>query len=98
MGESTAKLTSAEISNLWMNYQNDTMAKSVMSYFVAHMEDNDIRSVFEYALNISDRHIVKVTEFLKTENYPIPVGFTDNDVNLDAPPFIYRHSVSSLYP
>ncbi|MDC3412934.1 DUF3231 family protein [Terrihalobacillus insolitus] len=100
MKKSKIQLTAAEISNLWMNYQNDTMAGCVVTYFLANMEDQEIQSIFKYALNISNRHIEKVTEIFKQENYPIPVGFTDNDVNLDAPRLfsdnLYLHYILNM--
>ncbi|TFB18510.1 DUF3231 family protein [Filobacillus milosensis] len=100
MGNSTVKLTAAEISNLWMNYQNDTMAGCVIKYFLANMEDEETRSIFEYALKISYQHIEKVTEIFKQECYPIPVGFTDEDVRLDAPrlfsDILYLHYILNM--
>jgi hypothetical protein len=79
------ELTSAEISNLWISYQNDSMAICGIQFFLAHIEDTDIQSILEYALKISQEHIQKVKQVLMTENYPIPQGFTEHDLNLDAP-------------
>lgn len=80
-----AELTASEISNLWVSYQNDTMAKCVLRQFIATCDDESTRSILEYALSISEMHIQKVTEILNCEGYPIPVGYTDHDVNMDAP-------------
>ncbi|GAA0428844.1 hypothetical protein GCM10008983_01480 [Lentibacillus halophilus] len=79
------KLTASEISNLWTSYQNDSMAICGLKYFLANIEDQDIRSVLEYALDISKQHIQRVTDIFQSENYPVPVGFTDHDVNVEAP-------------
>jgi hypothetical protein len=79
------RLTSAEIANLWTQYINDSMAACVISYFLAKVEDKDIREILEAALGLSHSHLEKVTGFFEKENYPIPVGFTKEDVNLDAP-------------
>lgn len=79
------ELTASEISNLWTSYQNDTMAKYVLQHFIANCDDEEIRSVLEYALSISELHIEKVTKILNEEGYPIPVGYTDDDVNMNAP-------------
>lgn len=78
-------LTSAEISNLWISFQNDSMAICAIRHFLAHCDDKEIQSILEYALAISKLHIKKVTEIFKAEGYPIPVGFTDKDVNIEAP-------------
>jgi hypothetical protein len=78
-------LTTSEISNLWTSYQNDSMAICALKYFLANSEDKDIQSILKYALNISQQHVEKVAEILKKEGCPIPIGFTNQDVNLDAP-------------
>lgn len=79
------ELTAAEISNLWTSYQNDSMAACGIKYFLTHIENDDIRSVLEYALKISEQHVRAVTQIFKEENYPVPQGFTEYDVNLDVP-------------
>jgi spore coat protein CotF len=78
-------LTSSELANLWVSYLNDTMAICGIKYFLANIQDEQIRSVLEYALKISQRHVQKVTKIFNEEDYPIPQGFTEKDVNLDAP-------------
>jgi hypothetical protein len=83
--ERNVKLTAAEIANLWTSYQNDTMAICVIQYFLQHVEDEEIRSVLEYALHLSQQHIKEVTKTFNNESLPIPHGFKEKDVNLAAP-------------
>ncbi|WP_102347686.1 DUF3231 family protein [Bacillus sp. Marseille-P3661] len=80
------RLTSAEIANLWSQYINDSMSMWIIRYYIKNVQDPDIRSILEFALKLSQTHQEKVTGFLNDENYPIPQGFTSDDVNLDAPP------------
>ena len=84
--KSTVRLTSGEIGNLWTQYMNDSMATCVLSHTLQNTKDKEIYSVFEFALNLSKSHIEKIKEFLTEEKFPVPVGFTMDDVNLDAPP------------
>lgn len=79
------ELTSAEKGNLWTSYQNDSMAICGIHYFLQNIVDEDIRAVLEYALDISRQHVKKVKKIFSQENYPIPQGFTEHDVNLNAP-------------
>jgi hypothetical protein len=79
------RLTSAEIANLWTQYMNDSMAACVTSYFLEKAQDKDVRDILEYAFNLSKSHLAKIREFLQQENYPIPKGFTKEDVNYSAP-------------
>jgi hypothetical protein len=61
------------------------MASSVINYMLKKVEDQDIRSILEFALGLSKRHIQVIKEFFSVEGYPIPYGFSDGDVNLEAP-------------
>lgn len=79
------KLTSAELSNLWTSYQSDTMALCGFKYFLNNINDDQIRLTIEEAMKIAQKHIEKVTQLFNDENYPVPQGFTEHDVNLDAP-------------
>lgn len=78
------RLTSTEIACLWTTYMNDSAAICVFSYFINNIQDNDIKLVAEYALNISKKHIDMITDIFNTINHPIPLGFTKQDVNINA--------------
>ncbi|MBD2867264.1 DUF3231 family protein [Paenibacillus arenilitoris] len=82
--EHNIRLTSTEIAALWTTYQNDTLAKCVLSYFLSKVEDKEIKGVVELALSISETHIGQLTELFQSENFPIPLGFTGEDVNVNA--------------
>jgi hypothetical protein len=57
----------------------------VLSYFLSKVEDTEILSVVEYALEVSKKLIDEITTIFKEEKFPIPIGFTDRDVNVNAP-------------
>jgi hypothetical protein len=78
-------LVSTELANLWTQYMTDSMSVCVINYMLKKVEDTDIRSILEFSLSLSKRHIQVIKGFLDKENYPLPYGFTDEDVNLDAP-------------
>jgi spore coat protein CotF len=78
-------LTTGEISNLWTQYMNDTMAICVLKHSILHSQDKDVREILEYALNLAEQHIEKLQHMFKEENFPIPKGFTNEDVHLHAP-------------
>jgi len=63
----------------------DSMAICVYKYFLKIVENKEIKPVLEFALQLSESHITKIVAFLKKENFQIPIGFTENDVNLNAP-------------
>ncbi|PLT27908.1 DUF3231 family protein [Peribacillus deserti] len=80
------KLTMSELGNLWSQYMNDTMAVCVLRYFLSNVQDEKIKEILAFALGLSELHINKIKQFLSDDEYSIPVGFTDEDVNPSAPP------------
>lgn len=81
----TTQLTAAEIGTLWYQYMSDSMAFQMLMVFSLQVEDIEIRSVIEYAKELSQKHLVKISEMLSGESVPLPTGFTENDINPAAP-------------
>ncbi|MEH7275827.1 DUF3231 family protein [Neobacillus vireti] len=78
-------LTASEIGFLWAQYVNDTLATCVMSYFKNTCKDKEILPLIENSLSIAQNDITIIKDIFLKENHPIPVGFTEEDVNLNAP-------------
>lgn len=81
----TNRLTAAEVSALWLQYLGDSMAICVYKYFLNSVEDKEIKAILEFALESAESHVTKISEFLKSANFQVPIGFTENDVNVNAP-------------
>ncbi|MCJ7839518.1 DUF3231 family protein [Lederbergia sp. NSJ-179] len=79
------KLTSADIGKLWVAYMGNSLGERVLSYYLQHIDDKDIKKVLEFALNTSQSLLEKIKEIFIQENIPLPVGLTEEDVNFDAP-------------
>ncbi|MCL6574270.1 MAG: DUF3231 family protein [Bacillus sp. (in: Bacteria)] len=79
------RLTAPEIANLWSQYQNDTMAICIFKYMLKITEDTSIRPILEFSLGLATGHITIIKEFFMKEGFPIPHGFTNDDVDLTAP-------------
>lgn len=85
--EKNIRLTSAEISQLWAAYMNDSLAICTLSYFLKSVKDPEIKEVVQYALQLSETHTSKLDALFKQENFPIPYAFKlEEDVDLTAPP------------
>ncbi|RXT01948.1 DUF3231 family protein [Ammoniphilus sp. CFH 90114] len=80
------KLTTAEIANLWANYQTSTMTTCVLRYFLAIVKDESLQPSISYALELSQKHVSRLTAYFQEEGIPVPHGFTENDVNPNAMP------------
>ena len=78
------KLSSSELSVLWGSYMNESLENCMISYFLKNVEDADIRTVLEDASNLAKRNMKAVTDLFKEEKIPVPLGFTEQDVNLNA--------------
>ncbi|MFD1038920.1 DUF3231 family protein [Virgibacillus byunsanensis] len=78
-------LTSGEIASLWTTYQNETMTICGITYFLQHTDDDQIRSILEITLTLSQKHKEKITHLFGEEEYPVPQGFSEQDINLQAP-------------
>jgi hypothetical protein len=78
-------LTSAEMGKLWATYMGNSMAKCILSYYLQHVEDPDIKTLLENALKLTEDLLKITTEIFTKDNFPIPKGFGQEDVNLNAP-------------
>jgi hypothetical protein len=79
------KLTSAEMGKLWAIYMGNTMSKCVLSYFLQHVKDREIKEIIQHALHIGEGFLKDIKVIFNHDHFPIPIGFTEEDVNLGAP-------------
>lgn len=85
MKEHNIKLTSAETGVLWSSYMTESATIPVLTYFCKVVEDSEIKPLLEMALAKSTEHLTSLTKVFEQEQYPVPIGFSMEDVNLDAP-------------
>ncbi|GAB3058225.1 DUF3231 family protein [Virgibacillus ainsalahensis] len=79
------RLTSAEMGKLWTTYSGNTMSKCILTHYLQHIEDQDIKEVLNDALNLCNSFLKTIEEIFIQEKFPIPIGFTEGDVDLNAP-------------
>ena len=96
INEENIPLTASEIGFLWVQYINDSLNNCVMKYYKNICQDEEILTIIENSLSISEKGIKIISEIFSKENQPIPVGFTDEDVNVDAPR-LYSDSFILMY-
>lgn len=83
--DKTNPFSTFEMGKLWASYMGNSMSIQILSYFQQHCEDEDIKLLLENGLALSKDFVQRIEGFLKKENFPIPIGFTQEDVNLGAP-------------
>lgn len=80
-----SRLTAAEVGTLWAQYINATMTLCMFKYFLVKSEDEEIGQVLDFAQQIAQSKIQRIKGALESDNYSVPIGFTDSDVNVQAP-------------
>ncbi|KQL55297.1 sugar isomerase [Heyndrickxia shackletonii] len=68
---------------------NSSMEWCLITYFHHHMKDSEIKAILEQALSSSNKRLHYLRELFTQEGIPIPDGYTDQDINLEAPPLFY---------
>jgi hypothetical protein len=69
-----------------VQYLNDSSSICVLTYFLEKVEDQEIKPIIEYALELSKSHIKIITAILTEEKNVIPHGFSiEEDVDITAP-------------
>jgi hypothetical protein len=78
------RLTSSEIGTLWGEYVNGTMTDTVNRYMVTIIEDASIKAIFEDAIETFARQKKQLVTFIENEGFPLPIGFSETDLNKGA--------------
>ncbi len=78
------KLTSSEIGTLWGEYVNGTMTDVVIRYMFSIIEDESIKNIFEDAIKTFEKQKKQIVTFMENEGFPVPIGFTESDLNKGA--------------
>lgn len=58
-------LTSAEVAKLWATYMGNSMSRCILSYYLQHVEDEDIKALLKNALHLSDVFLETTKEIFK---------------------------------
>ncbi|WP_407311506.1 DUF3231 family protein [Desulfosporosinus sp. SB140] len=77
-------LTANEISNVWTAFMKNSMEIRFLEYFLETAEDGETRRLIGKMLSHREKGINYLTDLLAEENITIPLGFTDEDVCLNA--------------
>ncbi|QDI91786.1 DUF3231 family protein [Salicibibacter halophilus] len=78
-------LTASEINMLWGFSIKNSLSVSMMTYFLAKVEDPDISEVLQLVKKQSETALDMIQDVCQREQMAIPIGFTDEDVNPSAP-------------
>jgi hypothetical protein len=82
--EHNPKLVSSEIAALWSAYMQNSMSYCIVQHFANVNEDIDSTDIIQSALTNCNFVVDEVEQIFQKENHAIPIGFTQEDVNLKA--------------
>jgi hypothetical protein len=78
-------LTSSELGVLWTTYQQKTMTQRMLEHFIKHADDSQAKTILENFYHELSHYPDKIKDMFQQEGAVAPIGFTQEDVNLDAP-------------
>ncbi|RLQ95554.1 DUF3231 family protein [Falsibacillus albus] len=78
-------LTSPEVTGLWGTYMQNSAMICFFQHFLQHMEDEEIKPIVEESLSNAKRSVQEIKALFEEESFPVPKGFSNNDVDLNAP-------------
>ncbi|HLO10667.1 MAG TPA: DUF3231 family protein [Pseudoneobacillus sp.] len=79
------KLTSSEMGTIWVSIIEGTMAKCIFKYLVKTTKDEEIINLINKDLTFIQEFVQTLSDVFKQEGIPLPIGFTDKDVNESVP-------------
>jgi len=102
MNENQIPITSSELANLWMAYQEKTMIMRILTHFIEHAQ-GEAKELLLAHFQHSEQAVAKITNILQEEGAVIPLGFTEQDVHKGAPKLfdfyydmMYLHMMTKL--
>lgn len=76
----------------------ETASSCLLKHFLIHMEDEEIKPIVEEAYGLSTSISSWIKEKFESENFPVPFGFGEADLDEDAPPlFTDLYALSYVY-
>ncbi|WHZ05522.1 DUF3231 family protein [Neobacillus sp. YX16] len=74
-----------ELGKLWATYLGNSMSNRILSYFLKNVEDEYVKTLLENGYNLTVDFMKTIEKFFTNDKVAIPIGFTEEDVNLGAP-------------
>lgn len=78
-------ISSSEIGTLWLTYQEKALIIRFLEYFLEKSNEQEARNILGGLWQNLDFYIKKMENIFQEEGITVPVAFTKEDVNLEAP-------------
>jgi hypothetical protein len=88
--------TSSEVGHLWTAYLAESMSVCFLTKWSKEAQDPEIGPYLQEVLATSTQRVRNMENLFRTINYPLPLGFNEKDVNLNAPR-LFSQNFACLY-
>jgi hypothetical protein len=78
-------LSSSELGNLWQAYREKSMALRVLDYFMENSNEKETKDILQNIYTIESQNEEQIKTIFNDAGAVIPIAFTDDDVNKNAP-------------
>jgi hypothetical protein len=78
-------ISSSEVGTLWLTYQEKTMILRILEYFIEKSDDQQAKNIMGGLWQELSYYVTKIKKIFQEQGIAIPVGFNQEDVNLEAP-------------
>ncbi|MFP7737540.1 DUF3231 family protein [Priestia aryabhattai] len=78
-------ISSSEVGTLWLTYQEKTMILRILEYFIEKSDDQQAKNIMGGLWQELSYYVTKIKKIFQEQGIVIPVGFNQEDVNLEAP-------------
>ncbi|WP_251027869.1 DUF3231 family protein [Bacillus sp. ISL-41] len=82
--EHNPQLTSSEVAAMWGAYMQNSMAHCIVQHFAKVNEDTSMTEILNTALSNCKFVADQVKSIFEKDQHALPIGFTQEDVNLEA--------------
>jgi hypothetical protein len=80
-----SRLTAAELGNLWKVYMVEDLLRYFKIPLIEKCQDEETKDILIFSLEMRKTYTQGIEGIYKKENHPIPVGFSKEDINIEAP-------------
>ncbi|CDQ20676.1 DUF3231 family protein [Halobacillus karajensis] len=85
MSNEKIDLTASELGSLWTSYLYDSMSLQFVRFMYEKVRDEEVKTVIYKALKIAEQQVDHMESIFQKENLPTPYGFSEKDIELQAP-------------
>jgi hypothetical protein len=81
----TNPLSASEVGTLWLTYEEKTFIMRMLEYFIEKSDDKQATYILGGLWQELNFYVLQMEQLFKDQGMVIPIGFTESDVNIEAP-------------